>query len=863
MSKIVGIDLGTSNSVIAVMESGEPVIIPNAAGASITPSVVACMPDGRRLVGEHARAVAAQYPENTIFSIKRLMGRKYRDAVVQQDIPLLPYKVVEHANGDSWVEVAGQRYAPPEISAMILAQLKRDAEVYLGEKVSQAIITVPAYFNDVQRQATKDAGRIAGLEVLRIINEPTAAALAYGLDRRPDERVLVFSFGGGSMDISVLELGEGVFEVKATTGDTHLGGNDLDRCIVNWLMATFQADQDIDLPRNLAALQRLRDAAERAKIDLSSTLSTEIHLPFLAYDATRPRHLHVTLTREKLEVLTQGELAKFREPITRVLRAGIWSQSGDISQLMSHINAIVLVGAQTRMPAVQRYLHELLGKEPLRHIDPETVVAVGAAIQGGVLTGDVRDVLLMDVTPFSLGIETQHKDNKKGGDEAQCSLGETVGNGSYTKLIDSNTTIPTQKSQVFSTEKNNQNRVLINVLQGERELARDNLSLGMLVLDGIPSAPHGVPQIEVTFDLDANNILSVRARDKGTGREQRLTIQALSGLTRDEIARMVAESANYTEQERAREREQEQRDAAQRNADQAQQTLAQIASLVANEQRVAIERLLAALQEALAGNDMPLIQRAQEALQQEFFQHAEQIYAAMTLLDICQQEADDAQRLLETLSSRTTAEQRSFVQQRVTGLRSALKDADRAKILAARQELQEAFYTLADQIYRTLYGERPPVPVEEKQRIDLSGLPIFVSHSHLDNVYSRQFVRALRAVGIDVWYDEDQLQYGELTSTIEQQLIQRRIFIPLLTPASLRSQWVEREAHRCQGLYRSDSTQSRILLPVVAKAIAGEGAIWPWLRDFKRVEEGLCQPVAPEDAARHVIAILHIATAHG
>ena len=504
MAKVIGIDLGTTNSCVAVMEGGEPVVIPSAEGSRTTPSIVAFTKSGERLVGEVAKRQAITNSENTVFSIKRFMGRKYDDPEVDRDRRLVPYKVVRAQNGDAWVEVMGKQYSPPEISAMILQKMRTDAEAYLGERITQAVITVPAYFNDAQRQATKDAGRIAGLDVLRIINEPTAASLAYGLDKKKDERIAVYDLGGGTFDISVLELGDGVFEVKSTNGDTHLGGDDFDQRIITWLADEFRKEQGVDLRQDKMALQRLKEAAEKAKKELSSSMQTEINLPFITADQSGPKHLTVTMTRSKLEQLVDELVEKTRRPVEQALY--------DAGVRAAQVDEVVLVGGMTRMPAVYAVVKRAFEKEPNKGVNPDEVVAIGAAIQAGVLTGEVRDVLLLDVTPLSLGIET---------------LG-----GVTTKLIERNTTIPTQKSQVFSTASDGQTSVEINVLQGERELSRDNRSLGRFILDGIPPAPRGVPQIEVTFDIDANGIVNVHARDKGTGREQRITIQASSGSPR-------------------------------------------------------------------------------------------------------------------------------------------------------------------------------------------------------------------------------------------------------------------------------------------------------------------------------------------
>jgi molecular chaperone DnaK len=599
MAKVIGIDLGTTNSVVAVMEGGEPVVIPNAEGSRTTPSVVAFTKGGERLVGEVAKRQAITNPENTIFSIKRFMGRKYDDPEVMRDKQLVPYKVVRAANGDAWVEVLGRQYSPPEISAMILQKLKQDAEAYLGEKVAQVVVTVPAYFNDAQRQATKDAGKIAGLEVLRIINEPTAASLAYGLDKKKDERIAVYDLGGGTFDISLLELGEGVFEVKSTNGDTHLGGDDFDQRIINWLADSFKSENGIDLRADKMALQRLKEAAEKAKKELSSAMTTEINLPFITADAAGPKHLNMTLTRAKLEQLTGDLIEKTRNPVMQAMKdAGLSAQQ---------VNEVVLVGGQTRMPSVQAVVKRAFDREPNKSVNPDEVVAVGAAIQAGVLTGDVRDVLLLDVTPLSLGIET---------------LG-----GVFTKLIDRNTTIPTQKGQVFSTASDNQASVEINVLQGEREMARDNRSLGRFILDGIPPAPRGVPQIEVTFDIDANGIVNVRARDKGTGREQHITLQASSGLSKDEIDRMVRDAESHAADDRARREEIELRNQADSEAYNAEKTLRELSDKISPDQKQDVENKIAAVRTALSGEDLDKIRTTREELQQAFYKISEQIYS--------------------------------------------------------------------------------------------------------------------------------------------------------------------------------------------------------------------------------------------
>ena len=599
MAKVLGIDLGTTNSVMAVIEGGEPTVLENSEGSRLTPSVVAITKSGERLVGQVAKRQAVTNPENTVFSIKRLMGRKYDDPEVQRTIKTVPYKITRAPNGDVRVVLGGREYSPPEISAMILQKMKVDAEAKLGERITQAVITVPAYFNDAQRQATKDAGTIAGLEVLRIINEPTAASLAYGLDKKRDEIIAVYDLGGGTFDISILQLGEGVFEVKATNGDTHLGGDDFDQRIIDWLADEFRKDQGIDLRKDRMALQRLKEAAERAKVELSSSLQTEINLPFITADASGPKHLVMTLTRAKLEQLVGDLIERTRGPVMKALEdAGIKA---------SDVNEVVLVGGQTRMPAVIELVRKIFGKEPHKGVNPDEVVAIGAAIQGGVLKGEVKDVLLLDVTPLSLGVET---------------LG-----GVMTKLIPRNTTIPVRKSEIFSTAEDNQSAVEIHVLQGERELARDNKSLGRFRLEGIPPAPRGVPQIEVTFDIDANGILHVTARDKASGREQKITITSTSGLSQEEVDRMVREAELHAQEDRQRREEIETRNRADSLAYQAERTLQDVGDKISASLRSEVEERVKAVRDALASNDLTRVRSAADELERTMQRIGQEAYS--------------------------------------------------------------------------------------------------------------------------------------------------------------------------------------------------------------------------------------------
>ena len=597
MSKVLGIDLGTTNSCMAIMEGGQPTVIPNAEGGRTTPSIVAFTKNGERLVGSAAKRQAVTNPKNTIFSIKRFMGRKYDE--VRSELDRIPYEVVRAPNGDAHVKVGDRTYSPPEISSMILQKMKADAEAYLGEPITQAVITVPAYFNDSQRQATKDAGKIAGLEVLRIINEPTASSLAYGMDKKSDEKIAVYDLGGGTFDISVLEIGDGVFEVKATNGDTHLGGDDFDTRVMDWLVDEFKKENGIDLSKDSMALQRLKEAAEKAKCELSSSQSTEINLPFITADASGPKHLVTTLTRAKMEQLVDDLIDRSMTPVENCLR--------DAGIPKSQIDEVILVGGMTRMPRVQQEVEKQLGKEPHKGVNPDEVVAIGAAIQGGVLKGEVKDVLLLDVTPLTLGIET---------------LG-----GVSTPLIERNTTIPTRKSEIFSTAADNQSTVEIHVLQGERKMAADNKTIGKFHLDGIPPAMRGTPQIEVTFDLDANGILKVSAKDLGTGKEQKITITASSGLSKDEVERLVKDAEAHATEDSARRDAVDAKNRGESLAYETEKFIKENGEKMPSDKKMKVENSLQALKETLKGSDTDAVKKAVETLTADMQAVSADLYA--------------------------------------------------------------------------------------------------------------------------------------------------------------------------------------------------------------------------------------------
>ncbi|MFA5879232.1 MAG: molecular chaperone DnaK [Candidatus Margulisiibacteriota bacterium] len=600
MAKVIGIDLGTTNSCVAVMEGGESKVITNSEGGRTTPSIVAFTKEGERLVGQIAKRQAITNAENTVYSIKRFMGRRHNEILTEEK--MVPYKIIDRNDGVIAVNIIGKNYTPPEISAMILQKLKKDAESYLGEEVKEAVITVPAYFNDAQRKATKDAGEIAGLKVLRIINEPTAAALAYGMDKKGEEKIAIYDFGGGTFDISILEIGDGVFEVKSTNGDTHLGGDDIDQEVINWLVQEFKKDQGVDLSKDQMAIQRLKEAAEKAKIELSSAMTTDINLPFITADASGPKHLNIQLTRAKFEQMIEKFIKRSMDPCKKAL--------SDAGLSIGEISEVILVGGTTRIPAIQEAVKSFFGKEPHKGVNPDEVVAVGAAIQGAVLSGEVKDVVLLDVTPLSLGIET---------------LG-----GVATKLIERNTTIPTSKSQVFSTAADGQTGVEVHVVQGEREMAANNRTLGRFMLDGIPPAPRGIPQVEVTFDIDANGILNVRAKDRGTGREQKITITASSGLSKDDIDKMKKEAEEHAEEDTKKKELIEAKNHADSLVYSTEKLLKENAEKISAESKSKVEAGLAELKKVIESEDAEKIKKETEAFQQVIYSMSEELYKAAT-----------------------------------------------------------------------------------------------------------------------------------------------------------------------------------------------------------------------------------------
>ena len=720
MGKIIGIDLGTTNSCVAVMDGKTSHIIENAEGARTTPSIVAFTKDGERLVGQPANASPITNPENTIFAVKRLVGRRYDDPMVEKDKGLVPYKIVKASNGDAWVEADGKTYSPSQVSAFILQKMKETAEAHLGQKVDQAVITVPAYFNDAQRQATKDAGKIAGLEVLRIINEPTAAALAYGLDKQAQSKIAVYDLGGGTFDVSILEIGDGVFEVKSTNGDTFLGGEDFDMRLVGYLADEFQKEQGINLRSDKLALQRLKEAAEKAKIELSSTTQTEVNLPFITADQAGPKHLAIKLTRAKFEALVDDLVQKTVEPCRNALK--------DAGLSAAEINEVVLVGGMTRMPKIQEIVKQLFGKEPHKGVNPDEVVAIGAAIQAGVLQGDVKDVLLLDVTPLSLGIET---------------LG-----GVFSRLIERNTTVPIKKSQVFSTAEDNQNAVTIRVFQGEREMAADNKMLGQFDLMGISPAPRGAPQIEVTFDIDANGIVNVQAKDKGTGKEQRIQIQASGGLSATDIDKMIKDAEAHAVEDKKRKEGVEAKNHGEAMLHATERTVAEHGSKLGDAERRAIENAMADLRESLKGDDTSAISAKTSSLQQASNKLEEAIHAQFkdaaqpgaashssneNIVDADFTEVADereskksacllhsTEKTVAEHGSRVGGAERRAIEDAMAGLREALKADDASTTTAKANELAQATIKLGEAISaqsRSNYGNSKGPANKNKENI--------------------------------------------------------------------------------------------------------------------------------------------------